>query len=203
MVSVMTDDSRDTPVVLSRIYTRTGDEGSTGLNDGTRVSKTDTRLAAYADTDEASCAIGTAITLGSLPADMVALLQRIQNELFDCGADLATPLPATPPEYPQLRIDEGYVTALEAACDSYNAALPTLRSFVLPGGTPGAALLHTARVVTRRAERAAWAAVADHGETISPWPARYLNRLSDLLFILARAANSDTGDVLWRPGGDR
>jgi cob(I)alamin adenosyltransferase len=199
----MTDDSRDTPVVLSRIYTRTGDAGTTAINDGTRVPKTDTRLAAYADTDEANCAIGVAITMGSLPADMVRLLQRIQNELFDCGADLATPLPQTPPEYPQLRIDETYVTALEAACDEYNATLPTLRSFVLPGGTPGAALLHTARVVTRRAERTAWAAVAEHGESMSPWPAKYLNRLSDLLFILARAANKDSGDVMWHPGGDR
>jgi cob(I)alamin adenosyltransferase len=199
----MTDDSRDTPVVLSRIYTRTGDAGTTAINDGTRVPKTDTRLAAYADTDEANCAIGVAITLGRLPADMVRLLQRIQNELFDCGADLATPLPQTPPEYPQLRIDEAYVTALEAACDEYNATLPTLRSFVLPGGTPGAALLHTARVVTRRAERTAWAAVAEHGDSISPWPAKYLNRLSDLLFILARAANRDDGDVLWHPGGER
>jgi cob(I)alamin adenosyltransferase len=199
----MTDDSRDTPVVLSRIYTRTGDDGTTALVDGTRVTKTDPRLAAYADTDEANCAIGVAITLGGLPADMVALLRRVQNELFDCGADLATPLPQTPPEYPQLRIDSSYITALEAACDEYNAALPTLRSFVLPGGTPGGALLHTARAVTRRAERTAWSAVEAHGDTISPWPAKYLNRLSDLLFILSRVANADTGDVLWRPGGDR
>jgi cob(I)alamin adenosyltransferase len=199
----MTDDSRDTPVVLSRIYTRTGDEGTTGLNDGSRVVKTNTRLAAYADTDEANAAIGVAITLGALPADMVTLLRRIQNELFDCGADLATPLPASPPAHPQLRIDESYVTGLEAACDEYNAGLPVMRSFILPGGTPGAALLHTARTVTRRAERTAWAAVADHGDTISPWPAKYLNRLSDLLFILSRVANADTGDILWRPGGDR
>lgn len=199
----MTDDSRNTPVVLSRIYTRTGDDGTTAINDGARVPKTDTRLAAYADTDEANCAIGAAITLGSLPADMVRLLQRIQNELFDCGADLATPLPVEPPEFPQLRIDESYITALEAACDEYNATLPTLRSFVLPGGTAGAALLHTARAVTRRAERTSWAAVAEHGASISPWPAKYLNRLSDLLFILARAANRDKGDVLWHPGGDR
>ena len=197
------NDSRDNPVVLSTIYTRTGDDGTTGLTDFSRVPKTDSRLAAYADTDEVNCAIGVAITLGQLPEEMAALLRRIQNELFDCGADLATPLPATPPEYPQLRIDEGYVTALEAACDEYNEGLPTLRSFILPGGTPGAALLHTARAVTRRAERTAWAAVADHGDTISRWPARYLNRLSDLLFILARSANTGTGDVLWRPGGDR
>ncbi len=202
----MTDDSRDTPVVLSRIYTRTGDDGSTALADGARVAKTDSRLAAYADTDEANCAIGAAITLGGLPDAMTTLLRRVQNELFDCGADLATPLPATPPEYPQLRIDQDYISRLESDCDAYNATLPVLRSFVLPGGTPGAALLHTARAVTRRAERTAWSAVADHGSEISALPARYLNRLSDLLFILARAANAGDatgGDVLWRPGGDR
>src|SRR5580658_1731983 len=145
----MARDVKANPVVLSRIYTRTGDDGSTALADGARVAKSDTRLAAYADTDEANSAIGVAITLGALPAGMVTLLRRIQNELFDCGADLATPLPAEPPEYPQLRIDESYITALESACDEYNAALPVLRSFILPGGTPGAALLHTARAVVR------------------------------------------------------
>jgi cob(I)alamin adenosyltransferase len=144
-----------------------------------------------------------AVTFGQLPADMAALLGRIQNELFDVGADLANPVSPEPPAYQQLRIDESYVTSLESACDEYNAALPVLRSFVLPGGTPGAALLHTARAVTRRAERSAWAAVRDHGETVNVWPAKYLNRLSDLLFILARAANAERGDVLWRPGGDR
>jgi cob(I)alamin adenosyltransferase len=136
---------------------------------------------------------------------MSELLARIQNELFDVGTDLANPVSATPPGYPELRVDESYVTALEQACDSYNADLPVLRSFVLPGGTPGAALLHAARTAARRAERSAWAAVHEHGETMSVWPAKYLNRLSDLLFILARAANSGAGrdDVLWRPGGDR
>ena len=199
----MADERRDNPVVLSRIYTRTGDDGTTALVDGSRVAKTDSRLAAYADTDEANCAIGVAVTLGQLPAEMTALLGRIQNELFDVGADLANPVGAEPPAHPQLRIDESYVTALESACDAYNAALPVLRSFVLPGGTPGAALLHTARAVTRRAERSAWAAARDHGESVSAWPAKYLNRLSDLLFILARVANVERGDVLWRPGGDR
>jgi cob(I)alamin adenosyltransferase len=197
------NEQRDTPVVLSRIYTRTGDDGTTALVDGNRVDKTDSRLAAYADTDEANCAIGMSVTFGQLPADMAALLGRIQNELFDVGADLANPVSPEPPAYQQLRIDESYVTSLESACDEYNAALPVLRSFVLPGGTPGAALLHTARAVTRRAERSAWAAVRDHGETVNVWPAKYLNRLSDLLFILARAANAERGDVLWRPGGDR
>ena len=199
----MADERRDNPVVLSRIYTRTGDDGTTALVDGSRVAKTDSRLAAYADTDEANCAIGVAVTLGQLPGDMTVLLGRIQIELFDVGADLANPVSAEPPAYPQLRIDESYITALESACDAYNAALPVLRSFVLPGGTPGAALLHTARAVTRRAERSAWAAARDHGESVSAWPAKYLNRLSDLLFILARAANAERGDVLWRPGGDR
>src|SRR5215472_11404818 len=199
----MANKRRDEPVVLSAIYTRTGDEGTTALVDGSRVAKTDSRLAAYADTDEANCAIGMAVTFGQLSADITALLGRIQNELFDVGTDLANPLSPEPPAYQQLRIDESYIMALESSCDSYNAALPVLRSFVLPGGTPGAALLHTARAVTRRAERSAWAAARDHGETMSPWPAKYLNRLSDLLFILARAANAERGDVLWRPGGDR
>jgi cob(I)alamin adenosyltransferase len=199
----MTDNRRDNPVVLSRIYTRTGDDGTTALSDGTRVAKTDSRLVAYADTDETNCAIGMAVTFGQLPAEMTALLARIQNELFDVGADLAHPVSPEPPKYPPIRVDESYISALEAACDSYNAALPVLRSFVLPGGTPGAALLHTARTAARRAERSAWAAVREHGETVSPLPAKYLNRLSDLLFILARTANADRGDVLWRPGGDR
>ncbi len=199
----MVNERRDNPVVLSRIYTRTGDDGTTALADGTRAAKTDSRLAAYADTEEANCAIGVAVTLGQLPPDMTALLSRIQNELFDVGADLANPVGTEPPARRQLRIDESYITGLETACDEYNAALPVLRSFVLPGGTPGAALLHTARAVTRRAERSAWAAVAEHGETVSIWPAKYLNRLSDLLFILARTANAGAGDVLWRPGGDR
>src|SRR6266536_136252 len=151
----------ENPVVLSRIYTRTGDDGSTALADGSRTAKTDTRLAAYADVEEANCAIGTAITFGSLAADIVQLLSRVQNELFDAGADLANPVTNTPPPYPPLRIDEAYITRLESECDSYNAELPTLRSFLLPGGSPGATLLHTARTVTRRAERSAWAAIGE------------------------------------------
>src|SRR5215468_6295187 len=198
----MPADRKDKPVVLSRIYTRTGDGGSTALGDGTRVDKNDPRLVAYADVDEANCAIGTALAFGQLDGPVVALLTRIQNEMFDVGADLCNPI--TPdPKYPPIRVDDSYVTDLERACDEYNEDLPVLRSFVLPGGTPGAALLHTARAATRRAERSAWAAVRDHGESVSVWPAKYLNRLSDLLFILARAANAERGDVLWRPGGDR
>ena len=191
-----------TPVVLSRIYTRTGDDGSTALGDGSRAAKTDPRLAAYADVDEANCAIGVAVTMGGLPDDIKRLLIRIQNELFDVGADLCNPV-TDQPRYPPLRIDENYVTELERQCDAYNEGLPTLRSFVLPGGTPGAALLHTARTVVRRAERATWAAIDQHGQTMSQLPARYLNRLSDLLFILGRQANESTGDLLWKPGGER
>ena len=201
-VSAMDDDRRNEPVVLSRIYTRTGDDGTTALGDMSRVDKTDSRLAAYADVDEANCAIGVAVTLGGLDEGVVALLTRIQNELFDVGADLCNPLTSVP-EFPALRVDGGYVSRLEQACDEWNEGLPTLRSFVLPGGTPGAALLHAARTVTRRAERAAWAALAAHPGGVSPIAARYLNRLSDLLFILARRANADRGDVLWKPGGDR
>ncbi len=199
------NDHRDNPVVLSRIYTRTGDDGTTALADGARARKTDTRLAAYADTDEANCAIGVAVTLGQLPDAMARLLGRIQNELFDVGADLANPVSDEARPWPPIRIDESYIEGLEQACDEYNADLPTLRSFILPGGTPGAALLHAARTVTRRAERSAWAAREEHGDTVSPLPAKYLNRLSDLLFILARAANASArrDDVLWRPGGDR
>lgn len=194
---------RENPVVLSRIYTRTGDDGQTALSDGTRTAKTDSRLAAYADVEEANCAIGTAIALGQPEPEITQLLLRIQNELFDVGADLANPITDAPPPFPPLRIDASYIDALEEACDRYNEDLPVLRSFVLPGGTPAAALLHTARTVTRRAERSAWAAVSEHGDTVNPLAARYLNRLSDLLFILGRQLNAEHGDVLWKPGGER
>lgn len=204
----MSRDPRDpgeNPVVLSRIYTRTGDDGTTALGDGSRAAKTDPRLAAYADVDEANCAIGAAVTMGGLPAEITGLLAGLQNELFDVGADLCNPLspPGEQPAYPPLRIGEEYVARLEQACDTYNEGLPVLRSFVLPGGSPGAALLHTARTVVRRAERSAWAAIEAHGQAVSPLPARYLNRLSDLLFILARRANEAGGDLLWKPGGER
>ena len=203
----MTADRRENPVVLSRIYTRTGDDGTTALGDGSRAAKTDSRLIAYADVDEANCAIGIALSLGSLPQETVTLLTRIQNELFDVGADLCNPIAPDPPpasrsSFTPLRVDDSYVTRLEEACDQHNADLPTLRSFVLPGGTPAAALLHGARTVVRRAERSAWTALEAHPGTVNPVTARYLNRLSDLLFILAREANDGT-DVLWRPGGER
>lgn len=192
----------ETPVVLSKIYTRTGDDGTTALGDFSRARKTDPRLAAYADTDEANCAIGVAVTVGQLPPAISQVLLRVQNELFDVGADLCNPVTASP-AYPPLRVDEGYITALEQDCDRFNAGLPVLRSFVLPGGTPASALLHVARTVVRRAERSTWAALEDHGDSMNPLTARYLNRLSDLLFILARATNRRDGDILWVPGGSR
>jgi cob(I)alamin adenosyltransferase len=193
---------RDTPVVLSRIYTRAGDDGTTALGDGSRADKTDPRLAAYADVDEANSAIGVAVTMGGLPSEITTVLIRLQNELFDVGSDLCKPV-ADQAEDSSLRITEDYIERLERECDRYNEGLPVLRSFVLPGGSPGAALLHTARTVVRRAERSTWAAVRAHGQTVSPLPARYLNRLSDLLFILARRANESGGDLLWVPGGQR
>ncbi|HZB31382.1 MAG TPA: cob(I)yrinic acid a,c-diamide adenosyltransferase [Streptosporangiaceae bacterium] len=196
----MADERKDNPVVLSRIYTKTGDDGTTGLGDGSRTAKTDPRLTAYADVEEANSAIGVALSMGRLPDGIAAALRRIQNELFDVGADLCAPVVPDPP-YPPLRIDESYVTRLEEACDTYNADLEPLRSFILPGGGPGAALLHVARTVVRRAERSTWAAIEAHGDTINPLTARYLNRLSDLLFILCRVANADHGDILWKPGG--
>ena len=195
-------EDRDNPVVLSRIYTKTGDDGTTALGDLSRARKTDPRLAAYADTDEANCAIGMAITLGQLPADITAVLNRVQNELFDVGADLSNPVTDNP-AYTPLRVEDSYITALERACDEFNADLPVLRSFILPGGSPAAALLHMARTVVRRAERSTWAALEVYEDSMNPLTAKYLNRLSDLLFILARKANESHGDLLWKPGGER
>jgi cob(I)alamin adenosyltransferase len=188
-------------VHLTRIYTRTGDDGTTGLSDFSRVSKNDARLEAYADCDEANAAIGVAVSVGQPDETMRAVLLQIQNDLFDAGADLSTPVVENP-QYPPLRVRQDYVDRLEAWCDEFNDALPALNSFILPGGTPLSAHLHVARTVTRRAERAAWRAVEQHGETVNVLPAKYLNRLSDLLFILSRVANPE-GDVLWQPGGDR
>lgn len=188
-------------VHLTRIYTRTGDDGTTGLSDMSRVAKTDARLVAYADCDEANAAIGAALALGHPDTQITDVLRQIQNDLFDAGADLSTPIVENP-KHPPLRIAQSYIDRLEEWCDAYNAGLPALKSFVLPGGSPLSALLHVARTVVRRAERSAWAAVDAHPEGVSVLPAKYLNRLSDLLFILSRVANPD-GDVLWRPGGDR
>jgi len=194
-------------VVLSRIYTRTGDDGSTSLGDMSRTQKTDPRLVAYADVDEANSAIGVAVTCGDLPAEVVEVLTRVQNDLFDVGADLCTPLAPTY-EHPPLRVLPAWVAELEQACDRFGEPLETLRSFVLPGGTPGSAYLHVARTVARRAERATWTAIAAYGTDdeggVNPLTAQYLNRLSDLLFVLGRYANHGRGgDVLWVPGGGR
>ncbi|MDQ3153441.1 MAG: cob(I)yrinic acid a,c-diamide adenosyltransferase [Actinomycetota bacterium] len=188
-------------VHLTKIYTRTGDDGTSGLGDFSRVAKTDPRLVAYADAEEANAAIGVALALGELREDVVTVLSQVQNELFDVGADLCTPI-VSDPAYPPLRVGEDYVTRLEGWCDQFNAELGKLDSFILPGGTPAAALLHTARVVTRRAERSTWGAIEADPDRTSVLTARYLNRLSDLLFILCRVANPD-GDVLWKPGGRR
>ncbi|MET7699490.1 cob(I)yrinic acid a,c-diamide adenosyltransferase [Streptomyces sp. NPDC005485] len=194
-------------VNLTRIYTRTGDQGSTALGDMSRVAKTDLRISAYADANEANAVIGTAIALGGLDEEVVKVLTRVQNDLFDVGADLSTPV-AENPEFPPLRVEQFYIDKLEADCDRFNEQLEKLRSFILPGGTTGAALLHQACTVVRRAERSTWAAMEVHGTEgksggMNPLTATYLNRLSDLLFILARTANKDVGDVLWVPGGER
>lgn len=186
-------------VHLTRIYTRTGDDGTTGLSDFSRVPKNDPRLIAYADCDEANAAIGAAVVLGGPSQAVGALLLQIQNDLFDAGADLSTPV-IPDPQYPPLRITQPYIDRLEAWCDEYNENLPKLNSFVLPGGTPLSALLHVARTVARRAERSAWEAIEAYPESTNVLTAKYLNRLSDLLFILSRVAN-DGKDTLWRPGG--
>ena len=190
-------------VNLTRIYTRTGDDGTTALGDMSRVSKSDLRLQAYADTDEANSSLGVALALGGLDDDVRSLLTRIQNDLFDVGADLCTPV-VDNPQWPPLRVEQVYVDRLETACDHYNDLLTPLRSFVLPGGTPGSALLHVSRTVVRRSERSTWAALEVHGDTMNQLTATYLNRLSDLLFILSRHANlAAGGDGLWGPGGER
>ncbi len=189
-------------VNLTRIYTRTGDGGRTRLGDMSETSKTDSRLLAYADVDEANAHLGLAIAAGALDSDVVEVLIHVQNDLFDVGADFCTPV-VPDPEFAPLRVEQEYVDRLEGWCDHYNADLPKLRSFILSGGTVGAAHLHVARTVVRRAERSAWAAWADYEDTMNVLAIHYLNRLSDLVFILARHANRERGDVLWVPGGER
>ena len=188
----------DEPVRLTRIYTRGGDAGETSLGDGSRVAKLDSRITAYGTTDELNSIIGVVLA-GDCPAELDALLRRIQNELFDLGADLSVPFGVEG----RLRVEQPLVDALEAECDRFNEALPDLKSFVLPGGTQAAAMLHVARTVCRRAERETLAAAAEHD--VNPLVAVYLNRLSDLLFILARAANALAGaeEPLWKPGASR
>ncbi|MFI5931491.1 cob(I)yrinic acid a,c-diamide adenosyltransferase [Actinoplanes sp. NPDC051494] len=187
-------------VHLTRIYTRTGDAGSTRLGNNEVATKTDPRIVAYADVDECNAALGVALALGTLAPDIRSVLTAVQNDLFDVGADLCNPLTENP-AYPPLRIQESYVTRLEGWCDEYNDQLPALDSFILPGGTPGASLLHVARTIARRAERSTWALIEADPDRTPSLPAKYLNRLSDLLFILSRTANGSTGDVKWVPGG--
>jgi cob(I)alamin adenosyltransferase len=190
-------------VNLTKIYTRTGDDGTTSLGDMTRTGKNDPRLKAYADVDEANCTIGVVLASSEMPAEVQALLLRIQNDLFDVGADLCTPV-VDSPTYEPLRVTQPYIDYIEQACDTYNDQLDPLRSFVLPGGTIAAAQLHIARTVVRRAERSTWAALDTYHGGMNPLTATYLNRLSDLLFILSRVANKDAGgDILWQPGANR
>ena|SRR6266404_7143181 len=188
---------RNEPVRLTRIYTRGGDKGETSLGDGSRVAKLDVRIRAYGLVDELNSLVGVALTAPNLPAEVLPVLERVQNELFDVGADLSVPW-AGPDE--RLRVTQAMIDRLEALCDEHNAVLPELKSFVLPGGTETAARIHVARAVCRRAELAALE--AGTVEQLNPLAPVYLNRLSDLLFILAREANHLAGhaEPLWRPG---
>ena len=187
---------RDEPVRLTKIYTRGGDAGETSLGDGSRVSKLDARITAFGTVDELNAAVGVVIAADDCPEPIREVLARVQNELFDLGADLSVPVE----HEARLRVTQEQVDLLERDCDRFNAQLPELRSFVLPGGTEAAALLHVARTICRRAEREALTASGTHG--INPVAIVYLNRLSDLLFILGRAANAaaDLEEPLWRPG---
>jgi len=188
-------------VKLNKIYTRTGDDGTSGLVDGSRVSKADPRMAAIGDVDEANSALGLAV-VALRGAESAAALLRIQNDLFDLGADLATPGEDFAPSATELRIVPAQVTRLEDEIDALNANLAPLTSFILPGGSPAGAALHLARAVVRRAERTAIAA-SGH-VALNPHALAYLNRLSDYLFVASRAVNqSGDGDVLWVPGGAR
>ena len=189
---------RDEPVRLTRIYTRGGDEGETSLGDGSRVSKLDCRIGAFGTVDELNSALGVVLA-GEVLAAMREPLERVQNELFDVGADLSVPWGVTD----RLRVEQGMIDRLEADCDAVNAELPELRSFVLPGGTEAAARLHVARTICRRAERDVL--LGSQEVELNPLVLRYLNRLSDLLFILARAANAAAGrdEPLWKPGSSR
>jgi cob(I)alamin adenosyltransferase len=188
---------RDEPVRLTRIYTRGGDAGETSLGDGSRTTKLDLRIGAFGTVDELNAQLGVALA-GELGQELRGPLERVQNELFDVGADLSVPYGA---DDGRLRVAQEQVDALERDCDRFNAALPELRSFVLPGGTPGAAQLHVARTVCRRAERDAL--LASRELDVNPLVLVYLNRLSDLLFILSRNANLGREEPLWKPGASR
>jgi cob(I)alamin adenosyltransferase len=186
----------DEPVRLTRIYTRGGDRGETSLGDGSRVSKLDPRVVAFGAVDELNSLLGLGLAADA-PAEMRPVLERVQNELFDVGADISVPFEVGE----RLRVAQSQVDRLEADCDRFNAELPELKSFVLPGGTELAARLHVARAVCRRAERDVLDAARE--VEVNPLAAVYLNRLSDLLFILARAANAGAEEPLWKPGSSR
>jgi cob(I)alamin adenosyltransferase len=196
-------------VRLNVIYTRTGDKGESGRGNGTRRPKNDARFAAMGDVDEANCAVGlarlhTQSSAHPALATIDASLARVQNDLFDLGADLCLPQPAGEAPGAALRVAASQVEALERAIDALNQKLASLRSFVLPGGSPAAAALHHARAVCRRAERSVVALAAIEGEEVSPAALAYVNRLSDYLFVAARAANDfGKGDVLWAPGANQ
>ncbi len=191
-------------VTLNRIYTKTGDQGSTGLATGERVSKADARVEAYGAVDETNATIGLARLHSGADPTLDAMLQRIQNDLFDLGADLATPERDKPLKFEALRVTESQVARLEREIDEINAALEPLTSFVLPAGSALAAHLHLARTVSRRAEREAVRLAAADGERVNPEAVKYLNRLSDLLFVAARRANANgADDVLWIPAAGR
>jgi cob(I)alamin adenosyltransferase len=188
---------QDEPVRLTRIYTRGGDEGETSLGDGSRVSKLDCRIGAFGTVDELNAQLGVVLA-GDLPQEVRQLLDRIQNELFDVGADLSVPYGIGDG---RLRVTQDSIDELERQCDAFNADLPELRSFVLPGGTETGARLHVARTVCRRAEREVL--LASREVELNPLVLVYVNRLSDLLFILARAANAGREEPLWKPGASR
>ena len=192
-------------VILNKIYTKTGDDGSTGLGNGERRKKYDLRVAAYGSVDEANAAIGIARLSTQIDDPLLdAMLQAIQNDMFDLGADLATPEGDKPPEYEPLRIIQSQIQRLEGDIDNLNAELEPLRTFVLPGGTQAAANLHLARTITRRAERLMVELSEDESEKINRQALIYINRLSDFLFVAARYVN-DCGktDILWVPGKNR
>lgn len=189
-------------VNLTRIYTRTGDGGTTRLGDMSETSKLDLRLEAYATVDETNAHIGVALSVPETENAVAAVLLHVQNDLFDVGADLSTPV-APDPKVPPLRVTQEYIDRLEKWCDEYNEQLEPLKSFILNGGSPVAAHLHVARTVARRAERAAWRAYGEFADSMNKLTITYLNRLSDLLFILARHSNREHGDVMWVPGGAR
>ncbi|MGI8665632.1 MAG: cob(I)yrinic acid a,c-diamide adenosyltransferase [Jatrophihabitans sp.] len=187
-------------IVLSKIYTRAGDDGSTTLGDMSRAAKTDPRLGAYSAVDEANAALGVVLALGNPSDEVAAVVRWLQNDLFDVGAELCTPI--TEGES-RLRVDDSYVQRLEESIDQLNDRLSPLRSFILPGGAPAAALLHVARTTLRSAERRTWLLIEASPQDTNKAAARYLNRSADLLFVLARVANIEVGDVTWTPGENR